>query len=249
MRYEANYIRNKVLEDGYFLYRNYYKEDEIINFRNELEYKIKNSPIYYSRINNKSIKDYSEFRSHDDVQRTLRHYMYFHNSSSWNKEIKKVIGNSINLRDEIEEDWLKDHNHKKITEKYQNYIILTKYFSGLGKLNFHRDIEIETDFPLLQFNILLSSYGKDYKNGEFILKDKNNKNIAIHKDLDANIGDALIFDKYLLHAVETTEKGSTDIGRWSILIGARAKYMSFFDSYLKKSKFFHFYKNIKRRIK
>ena len=49
MRYEANYIRNKVLEDGYFLYRNYYKEDEIINFRDELEYKIKNSPIYYSR--------------------------------------------------------------------------------------------------------------------------------------------------------------------------------------------------------
>ena len=30
MRYEANYIRNKVLEDGYFLYRNYYKEDEIL---------------------------------------------------------------------------------------------------------------------------------------------------------------------------------------------------------------------------
>ena len=48
--------------------------------------------------------------------------MYFHNSSSWNKEIKKIIGNSINLRDEIEEHWLKDHNHKKITEKYQNYI-------------------------------------------------------------------------------------------------------------------------------
>ena len=43
MRYEANYIRNKVLEDGYFLYKNYYKEDEIINFRNQLEYKIKNS--------------------------------------------------------------------------------------------------------------------------------------------------------------------------------------------------------------
>ena len=112
-------IRNKVLEDGYFLYRNYYKEDEIINFRNELEYRLRTLQSIV-RIN-KSIKDYSEFRSHDDVQRTLRHYMYFHSSSSWNKEIKKIIGNSINLRDRLKKIGLKIIIIKKLRKVSKLY--------------------------------------------------------------------------------------------------------------------------------
>ena len=42
------------------------------------------------------------------------------------------------------------------------------------------------------------------------------------------IGDALLFDKYLLHSVDLTERGITDIGRWSVLIGARAHKISYF---------------------
>tara|TARA_A100001011_G_scaffold115906_1_gene122385 strand:+ start:216 stop:395 length:180 start_codon:yes stop_codon:yes gene_type:complete len=43
------------------------------------------------------------------------------------------------------------------------------------------------------------------------------------------IGDALLFDKYLLHSVDTTEKGDTDVGRWSVLIGARAYKISYLE--------------------
>ena len=55
------------------------------------------------------------------------------------------------------------------------------------------------------------------------------------------IGDALLFDKYLLHSVDLTEKGITDIGRWSVLIGARAHKINYFQE--KKILFFEKIKN------
>ncbi len=44
----------------------------------------------------------------------------------------------------------------------------------------------------------------------------------VEADLGMKPGDALVFDKSLLHEVEETLPGS-DVGRWTVLIGARAE--------------------------
>ena len=108
-------------------------------------------------------------------------------------------------------------------------------------LEYHRDFESKTRFPLLQFNILLSEPNVDYNGGEFVFKDNNNNEIFINRDLKATIGDALVFDKYLLHKVENTHLGNTDIGRWTILIGARAKYTNLYEYLIKKNYFYNLY--------
>ena len=92
----------------------------------------------------------------------------------------------------------------------------------------HRDFPKKLKFPLLQFNLILSEKDKDFKSGEFIFEDYDQKKLKIHNDLEIKIGDALLFDKYLLHSVDLTKKGITNIGRWSVLIGARAEKISFF---------------------
>ena len=92
----------------------------------------------------------------------------------------------------------------------------------------HRDFPRKLKFPLLQFNLILSEKEKDFTSGEFIFEDYNKKKIKIHNDLNMSIGDALLFDKFLLHSVDITEKGENDIGRWSVLIGARADKISYF---------------------
>jgi ectoine hydroxylase-related dioxygenase (phytanoyl-CoA dioxygenase family) len=72
-------IRNKLMKDGYFVLKNFYKKEEVISFRNSIEKSITLSPNYNYRINNNKVKDYSHKRSHDDINRTLRYYMFFHN--------------------------------------------------------------------------------------------------------------------------------------------------------------------------
>ena len=111
-------------------------------------------------------------------------------------------------------------------------------------LKYHRDFPKKTEYPLLQFNILISQPNIDYSEGDFIFKDYHGKEIAIQKDLNISMGDVIIFDKYLLHKVEKTLRGNTDIGRWSVLVGARAEYTSKIRLFVYKSSLFKFYKKL-----
>ena len=63
------------------------------------------------------------------------------------------------------------------------------------------------------------------------------------------MGDAIIFDKYLLHKVEKTLRGNTDIGRWSVLVGTRAEYTSKIRLFVYKSSLFKFYKKLSNLTK
>jgi hypothetical protein len=116
-------------------------------------------------------------------------------------------------------------------------MIVTKYLPDVGMLKYHRDFHEQTQYPLIQFNVLLSESGLDYNGGEFVLKDNNNNELYLHRDLGTNIGDALIFNKYLMHKVEPTIQGITDIGRWSVLIGARAEYSNKYKDLIKRIKY------------
>lgn len=233
-------IREKLLKDGYFVYKNLFNENEVLDFRSGIEKSILNSPNYNFRINNSKVKDYSHKRSHDEINRTLRYYMFFHNKNNWNENVLSFINKSINIRNEIEKKWDNSLEYINIKKKLQDYIIVTRYLPNVGMLKYHRDFSKPTQYPLIQFNVLLSSFGKDYKGGEFVLMDNKNNEISLHKDLGANIGDALIFNKYLLHKVEPTIQGENDINRWSVLIGARAEYSNKYKDIIRKIKYNRF---------
>ena len=233
-------IRAKLIKDGYFIFKNLFKKEDIIAFRNSIENSILLSPNYNFRINNNTVKDYSHKRSHDDVNRTLRYYMYFHNRKYWSQEIFSIIDKCIKIRNEIEKKWDDTPDYFNLKKKLQDYIIVTRYLPNVGMLKYHRDISEQTKYPLIQFNVLLSASGLDFNGGEFVLKDNNDNELNLHRDLGANIGDALIFNKYLMHKVEPTIEGVTDVGRWSVLVGARAEYSNKYKDIIKKVKYSKF---------
>ena len=82
-------------------------------------------------------------------------------------------------------------NKESIKKNVNN--IFTKYEESTGLLRPHKDFPKKLKYPLLQFNLILSEFGKDYNNGEFILSDYKENKVKIHNDLKCNIGDALLF--------------------------------------------------------
>lgn len=222
-------IRSEILKKGYYVVNNFASSNECILLRQAIQKKILKSPKYSTRINSNTMPDYTHERSHDEIFRTTRFYSFYHNTSKWTNIEKKILEKGIDIRDQIEFEWIKKNDeYKKIKSHLQNYNIFTKYEESTGMLRPHRDFPTRLEYPLLQFNLILSEKDKDFKSGEFIFEDYNQKNIKIHKDLNMSLGDALLFDKYLLHSVDLTEKGNTNIGRWSVLIGARADKVSYF---------------------
>ena len=105
MKDNIEVIRNDILNKGYYVIRNFFKKDEILLFRKNIEKAILTSPNFNYRINNNKVKDYSHNRSHDTINRTLRYYMFFHNEKSWNHKVSFIINKSINIRNEIEKKW------------------------------------------------------------------------------------------------------------------------------------------------
>lgn len=222
-------IRSEILNKGYYVYNNFASSDDCILLREVISKNIDNSPKYNIRINSNTMPDYTHERSHDEISRTTRYYSFYHNVSKWTDIEKKVLHKGIDIRNEIESIWIdKDEEYKKIISSIHDYNIFTKYNESTGMLPQHRDWPDKLRYPLLQFNLILSQEQIDFNSGEFIFEDYNQKNIKVHKDLKMKIGDALLFDKYLLHSVDLTKKGVTDIGRWSVLIGARAHKTSYF---------------------
>ena len=222
-------IRSEILKKGYYIYNNFASSNDCILLREVISKKINKSPEHHARINSNTMPDYTHKRSHDEISRTTRYYSFYHNVSNWTDIEKKILNNGIEIRDQIESVWIdRDKEYKKIISSIQDYNIFTKYNESTGMLPRHRDWPNKLKYPLLQFNLILSQQQIDFNGGDFVFENYNQKNIKIHKDLKMKIGDALLFDKYLLHSVDLTERGITDIGRWSVLIGARAHKISYF---------------------
>ena len=222
-------IRSEILKKGYYIYNNFASSNDCILLREVISKKINKSPEHHARINSNTMPDYTHKRSHDEISRTTRYYSFYHNVSNWTDIEKKILNNGIEIRDQIESVWIdRDKEYKKIISSIQDYNIFTKYNVSTGMLPQHRDWPNKLKYPLLQFNLILSQQQIDFNGGDFVFENYNQKNIKIHKDLKMKIGDALLFDKYLLHSVDLTERGITDIGRWSVLIGARAHKISYF---------------------
>ena len=214
-------IRQAVLESGYSVQKGLLSRTEAIHYREECEQFMQRAAVIHCRINTDRMPDYVHPRSHDLEKRTRRLYQFFHNKRS--TETDHWLKLAIELRNRIEEPWLTDPEYALEKEHLQNYIIVTQYAAGLGKLPKHKDYAGNLNFPLLQFAVILSEPGVDFAGGELCLHPAGSETIKIHRDLNLSIGDALLFDKSLVHSVETTEQAESGVGRWSVLIGARAK--------------------------
>lgn len=230
---DLNSIRSQIISKGYYVFRNFISPQDCIKLREVVSKKMLNCPEHNLRINSNTIQDYIHKRSHDKKFRTLRYYSFFHNDSKWTSVEKKVLNQGLEIRNKIESDWIANDNiFKNNICSLQNYNIFTKYIPSSGMLIPHRDWPKKLKYPLLQFNLILSQKDKDFSSGEFIFEDYNQNTLKIHEDLKMELGDALLFDKFLLHSVQLTEKGITDVGRWSVLIGARANKISIFNEKL-----------------
>src|SRR5262249_39159632 len=116
-----------------------------------------------------------------------------------------------------------DPRYRAERERLQDYIIVTKYVADTGMLPRHHDYEGPAPFPLLQSLVLLSDSPTDYTGGDFLLYTKSGRRLSLANDIGARKGDLRLFDKSLAHSVEVTRAGTqTQLGRWSVLIGARA---------------------------
>ena len=222
-------IRSEILKKGYYVYKNLASSQDCISLRNIILKKIQKSPKYNIRINSQTIPDYTHKRSHDETHRTTRYYSFFHNFSKWTDVEKKILIKGLDIRNQVELPLVKkNQTYKEKKSILQDYNIFTKYEDLTGMLPPHRDWQSKLKYPLLQFNLILSEQNVDFTLGEFIFEDYNLNKIKIHEDLKIRMGDALLFDKYLLHSVDITKNGTSNIGRCSLLIGARAYKTSYF---------------------
>jgi hypothetical protein len=217
---------------GFITIPNMLSLDEADRYREECDAFISKGPVYHARVNTDSMPDYVHPRSHDAMERTWRIYQFLHNTRS--DETDEFLRSTLRFRDELESPWTvdPDYLHEKTT--LQNYVIVTKYAPDAGMLPKHKDYDGDVKFPLLQFLILLSEPEVDYREGEFILYTRSGRELRLHKDLDVHKGDALLFDKTLYHEVEGTKSvPGNAVGRWTVLIGARAKRENWFRAYTK----------------
>ena len=218
----AETIRQSLLspEKGFFVLKGFYSLEEVKDYREYCQSFMAKGARIHTRINTDSMRDYVHPRSHDSVDRTSRIYQFFHNHQ--HDKIGAFLNKAISLRDQIEYAWESYPLYASEKRRLQDYTIVTAYKEKVGMLPIHRDYCGPAPFPLIQFWVLLSTPGVDYNAGNLVLHPTEGTPIRVEADLGMQPGDALVFDKSLLHEVEETLPGS-DIGRWTVLIGARAE--------------------------
>jgi len=147
----------------------------------------------------------------------IKHSFYFYN---WN--IKS--DNEKYLKKEVYSNWSyikylsglkKDEYEKNVpSDLIVDRLQIVNYPSGGGQLRDHTD-------PVKNIRvvngIILSKLGKDFNEGGFYFRDKNNQKINIEKDLD--IGDSVSFYGSIVHGVDKIDPmfdldWSLEKGRW-----------------------------------
>jgi hypothetical protein len=148
-----------------------------------------------------------------------RLYRFLENPHS--PETRALDARALAFRDGVEARWLGDPGYRRLRAAQRDYVQVSRHLAGQG-IGRHRDSVVPTPRPLLQCVVLLSEPGVDFADGEFVLQPRTGSAVRCQADLGMRAGDALIFDKWLEHAVEPA--GRTRSGaaaRWSVVIGGR----------------------------
>ena len=224
-------------DKGFHVLKGFYTREEAESYRSQCRDFLQAGNVFYTRINTDSMRDYVHPRSHDQQQRTQRIYQYFHNHTD--DELARFWGRAVRLRNEIESAWMSDAIYNSEKEKLQDYVIVTAYKENKGMLPMHRDYRGPAKLPLVQFWVLLSEPEVDYQGGNLVLYSQNGHRYRVESDLHARRpGDAVVFNKALYHEVEVTrEVPASDLGRWTVLIGASAYRDTRWQAFSKKVRF------------
>lgn len=208
-------------DQGYFVVRDLYSDQEIDVYRAECAAAMDRAPRVHARLNTDWMPDYVHPRSHDEVERTYRLYQYLHNARS--DTTAGLFARTLAIRNAIEETWMTDPVYRAEHEVQQDHVVVTRYVPGTGQLLPHRDYSGPAPLPLIQSIALLSQPTVDFRGGEFVLHTRTGRAVRLTGDLGVGTGDLFLFDKVLVHEVEPTLPGTTDVGRWSASIGSRAR--------------------------
>ncbi len=227
------FVRDLVDPDkGYVLLREWFTPEAIDAYREECLLLLRTARRRHTRINTGWVADYVHPRSHDGVERTFRIYQYLHNIHG--ARTTAFFARALELRNEIERTWHNDPLYFAESRRLQDYVIVTSYLEDTGCLPRHRDYVGPAPRPLLQSLVCMTRRPQDYTGGEFTLYPRQGRPVRLHADLGAGIGDLLLFDKSLDHEVETTGRGDgRNLGRWTVLVGARAERDSWIRAFLK----------------
>lgn len=221
---DIDQARRDLLDEnvGFAVVRGLFSEAEAETYRQECERFVQKSKRIRQRIMTDSMEDYVHPRSHDREERTARIYQYFHNHKA--DMTGKLLNRAMKIRNEIEQAWLSDPVYRSEKETLLDYVIVTQYHGNRGLLPKHVDYDGPAPKPLVQFWVALSEPGKDYEGGNLVLYSKSGLSRRVETDLKIRKGDAILFDKSLPHEVELTRiPGNAALGRWTVLIGARAE--------------------------
>ena len=152
-------------------------------------------------------------------------------SFPWNRyciELKNTIHLSRNISKLRNQVIGLDQDYGSFIEKnnYIQYTSLSLYPAQGGFLNKHKDTHtIDDEIPLLHFKIELTHKNKDYKEGGFVLWDRNNKEIKISDLIEP--GDVLFFDGSLFHEIKPISGGIGRIALFEIPTYVDANFRDF----------------------
>lgn len=234
MERDIGKIRADVLDPnkGFHVLRSLYTLSEVTAYRNRCREFLQHGRVIHQRINSDTMHDYVHPRSHDRQDRTYRIYQFLHNHR--NDLTGEFFSKAMSIRDKIEEPWNANSIYKAEKDRLQDYCIVTYYLDKVGMLPSHQDYVGPAPLPLIQFWVALSEPGVDYLEGNLVLYSKTGVRVRAETDLQLQVGDALLFDKSLYHEVEATEPGGKSaLGRWTVLIGARAERVSSWQALIK----------------
>ena len=217
-------VADLLLQDkGFCVHRAFLADAEADQYRQECEAFLTSGPRLdkwpgygRDRINRDRVPDYVFSRPHSHSTRIYQFPANPHSPST-----KAIFDKALSVRNIIEAHWLDDSEYQRILATQCDYVQVSRYLWGQA-IDKHSDSPLVTPYPLVQCVVLMSQPGTDFTGGELILYSRSGRSIQTNADLAMKKGDALFFDKSLIHEVQTTEPaGSNEVGRWSAVIGGR----------------------------
>jgi predicted 2-oxoglutarate/Fe(II)-dependent dioxygenase YbiX len=207
---------------GYTVKRRFLSPSEADAYRLEAEMFLTTTKAIYRKIHRYCKHDYVWSEDGKVVPGVFTYRIYQSLTCTHSKPTKEIFQRMLSLRDRIEGTWLGNAQYRRIRQDQYDYAQVTSYGKPSAGIAKHCDYQGKAPYPLLQCLIFLTRPGVDYTGGDLILYTKGGDKINVQATLKLEKGDALLFDKSLYHEVEPTlPSESSDIGRWTAVIGAR----------------------------
>lgn len=209
-------------EKGFILRRGVLTPQQADSYRNECWEFLNTTRTVYKRISRYTKRDYVWSTDGKIIPGDRTYRIYQALQAKHSDQTQAIFSKMLALRDQIESNWVHNKQYRELRSGLWNYVQATTYARHSEGIARHCDFKGDSPYPLLQTLIFLSQPGIDYIGGDLILHTKCGHAINIQKTLQMQKGDAVLFDKSLYHEVLPTEPcGSSKIGRWTVVIGAR----------------------------